>query len=402
MRLIKITLFLWIACLCASLHTEDVKTINRHFSNNLYRILSAKEPNLLISPFSIENSLFMLYMGSSTLNEYEMRHFFMLKNSKETLPQEAFDIRKELETRLKNLLVMNQTLWIHTPHKINPDYSMLIKNHFGGEIETCDLAKADHFIPRVEEWISQKSKKKIPKFLHHYAHRPTTRAIMTDIATLKSLWTHPFPLSSSSQESFFPSSDLLSKQVSQAYMSQVGEFDYYENPRWKLLSLPLENDLSFVALLPKDPHLSLYDESFLEQIIDCSLLKKMKRSCVFVQIPKFASSKRMRLNQPLMSLGLIRLFTQEADLSKICEKSSLYICDFLHQSVLSINEWGIDGSASFFSLTPKSRQQNKMDVQHQFIANHPFLYLIIDMKQRIILFLGTYTHPTQSTKEGIH
>jgi len=378
---IIVLVFLTLSSLCNASSFVDVNT---KLSAKLFNSLYEENSNLLISPYSISNSILMLYMGTSSINEYEIRHILNLKTKKEALCELASQVRKDLlDYRLKNSLLSHQTLWIHTPHKISSDYLNIAKVQFGADVENCDLAHPKIFKIRHEEWIYQNTRKKKSKLFTPYEPSATTLAIMTDISTLKCLWVSPFSTKESFKAPFF----FNENNLPQNYMSQVGQFDYFENEKHSILALPLENDLSFIAVLPKNKCLPLNNESILN-----ILKEKTKKTKVFVQLPKFSISMQHNLNHSLMSLGFIRLFSRGSDFTKICSSGSLFLSDYLHQSHISINEWGVDGSSSLFTL-PFRENKSIESIESQFIANSPFLYLIIDTKQDIVLFLGTYSNP---------
>ncbi|MDN3504264.1 MAG: serpin family protein [Rhabdochlamydiaceae bacterium] len=365
-------------------HANNFVQLNSKLSSELFDSLYEESTNLLISPYSISNSILMLYMGTSSINEYEIKHILNLQSEKGTICELASQIRKELlDYRLKNSMISYQTLWIHSPHKISNDYLNIAKIQFGAEVESCDLANPKFFKARHDEWVYQKTRKKIGKNFTTYEPRATTLAIMTDISTLKCLWKSSFPTKGNFQAPFFSSQG----NINQEYMSQVGEFDFYEDEQHSIVSLPMDNDLKFLAVLPKNNSYSLKNESI------TSILKtKLTPSRIFIQLPKFSISKPQNLNHSLMSIGLIRLFSRGSDFTNISQSGNLYLSDYLHQTHIAINEWGIDGSSSLFSLSSRETQSNET-IQGQFIANSTFLFLIIDTKQDIVLFLGTYSTP---------
>lgn len=380
--------------------SDDLKKLTNSLSIELIQALMQKDENILISPFSIQTSLLTLYMGSDTLNEYEIRHRLNLSTQQSKIP-EAFDQLKKhlLDGKLKSILFFTRTLWVNQPVKMKDDYINLIRTHFLTEIENCDLSDPTATQTKMEEWISQKTKKKIPKFFKGSSLTSTTQAVMTDTATMKSLWKTPFKLKDSSQDFFFPESG-SAPPIEIPFMSQKGVFDYFENQRCKIISLPLEHHLRFLIFLPKDKNLSESIEVLSNLILNKSIFSKMQPANVCVQIPKFTISKRYTLNEPLMSLGLIRPFRRDADFSKMSPEHLFYISQIIHYSQITLNEWGVDGYSSLFNLSKEPNTPEEAP-DHIFLANHPFLYLIIDAKQDIILFLGTYCNVDPDKKNEI-
>ena len=337
---------------------------SHHISTSLFNEVNKEGQNCLISPYTIENSLLLMYSGATQLSKYELKRFLKINE----LPNIA-----ALKERLQDAkLVSHNMLWLDQPHQV--DETFIGKE----EVETINLSNRQIASQRIEEWVSQKSKRKLSQLFKDNPFKPTSHSLLTDLATLKSHWKYPFRLKDSFDDAFFSEG---SPRVN--YMCQTADHLYYEDGKRKIVSIPLENDLSILFYM---------DEKLPTQLFDLSLLNQMEPTKVYVQLPKFNHASCTQMNRALMSLGILKPFFRGAQFGNITPDSSFYISDVIHQSRLTLNEWGIDGASSLFTLT-RDYKPPSTDASHHFIANRPFLYLIIDSKEDIILFVGTYCHP---------
>ncbi|KAK1645807.1 hypothetical protein QYE76_063612 [Lolium multiflorum] len=117
------------------------------------------------------------------------------------------------------------------------------------------------------------------------------------------------------------------------------------------------------------------------------------------KLPKFKISFGFEASDLLKGLGLQLPFSAEADLSEIVGlpvAKSLYISSLLHKSFVEVNEEGTEAAAAtaaaMFTLMSRPVEP-KMD----FVADHPFLFLIREDITGVVLFIGHVANPLMSS-----
>jgi serpin B len=97
---------------------------------------------------------------------------------------------------------------------------------------------------------------------------------------------------------------------------------------------------------------------------------------------------RLALGLLLVSLGVSR----EADFSGISSEEALYISAVLHKAYLDVNEEGTEAAAATGVVigAHAARRPHPVPV---FRGDHPFLFLIRDMRAGSILFMGRLRTP---------
>ena len=153
-----------------------------------------------------------------------------------------------------------------------------------------------------------------------------------------------------------------------------------------------DRDYAFVALLP-DEHLRM--DEFLESLTGESLqdlLATSRRVKVNASLPKFSTESGTNLIEALSDMGISRLFDPaQAELGGI-GPGGLYIDRVLHETYLTVDEYGCRAGAStsvsaILGVGPDGEPKT-------VYLDRPFVYMIVDAKYRVPLFIGTMMDPT--------
>jgi serpin B len=148
----------------------------------------------------------------------------------------------------------------------------------------------------------------------------------------------------------------------------------------KLIEIPLRaENLSFFIVLPHKTTGLKRLKSILRLELLREELKKMKLRKIDIFLPKF----KIEITYNLESLALnnsqkLIAFTNEANLSRINRNKNFKVTHVLHKMVYEIDETG--GQTLENPLTH--------EINPQFRACHPFLYLIYDSRLDSILLIG--------------
>ena len=149
--------------------------------------------------------------------------------------------------------------------------------------------------------------------------------------------------------------------------------------------------LAFVLLLPKSA------ENFpmlLEELPDNfdNWLSSLSPQRIELTFPKFTLDARLPLRDPLEQLGMEDPFDSDANFTGIDGMRDLFLNKVVHQAFLTLDEQGVTAAAATAaSLGMKSVLEKNPPIP--LIADHPFLFFIVDLKSHEMLFMGKLTQP---------
>ena len=118
----------------------------------------------------------------------------------------------------------------------------------------------------------------------------------------------------------------------------------------------------------------------------------MSRVEVEVRLPRFRlEPPSMALAGPLRALGMPTAFGGEADFSGIAPPpGSLSISDVFHRAFIEVNEEGTEAAAAT-AVVMRARRAGPPPPS--FMADHPFVFVLLDLRSGAVLFLGRVSDP---------
>lgn len=175
------------------------------------------------------------------------------------------------------------------------------------------------------------------------------------------------------------------------------------------------SDLQMLLILPNDVQ---SDSTYLCEKISAqkisqiaSQFTKTRSRTVRVSMPIFCiDSGKISIQSTLVQMGAGDLFDKaKANMSGVCENKQVWLHKILHRCFIICDNRGSITSSSYEKARKRQAQQagaNKTLAGSQtgieeFVANRPFMYIIMDSVTKTILLIGLYTDPSE-TLEVIH
>lgn len=361
----------------------------------LYYIMD-KSSNTVISPFSINSSLLMAYIGAKGKTAQEIGNALHL-----TPPQSQWGkAYRNMRDRLGRGVKVGVSVWLGKDTSILSSYETVVHKDFNGVIEKIDFTKPQSAASKMNDWIHVNSGGKISRFIDPTTLTKSTKMVLLNTLFIQGSWDSPFPTQRSGTSQFkTPNSQYVNCRM----MNQKSSLYYFENKDTQVVALPikgLKSNICFIVFLPKGEHHHLYDFYYSQDESKpkgfLSYLDQFEKKDVDLSLPKFTVSQRLNLNSLLRTLGINSALNTNANFSGIDGKEDLYISQAFHESILSIDERGIfatAGSSINFSL--KALREPKKPIVMN--VNHPFLYAIYDFDTDLLLFLGECLNPLEQS-----
>ena len=217
-----------------------------------------------------------------------------------------------------------------------------------------------------------------------------TVLIITNAVYFKALWASPFSREKTTQEDFHASPI---DRVRVDMMKQSGRFHYFGDETIQALELPYKgNSLAMTVLLPRDKDgLGQLESSLTPAKIE-GWLNKLSSHRLDVSLPRFKLAAECELKDVLSALGMPAAFRAgAADFSGITGTRELAISAVVHKAFVEVKKRGTEAAAATGAVFARTSVVAQPPVV--FRADHPFVFLIRDVKTGTILFMGRMVRP---------
>jgi len=116
---------------------------------------------------------------------------------------------------------------------------------------------------------------------------------------------------------------------------------------------------------------------------------------VHLEIPKFKFDAKFKLSDALKALKMRLAFTPAADFRGISASREFAISEVIHKTYIDVDENGTEAAAAT-GITVKSMSLplKTPTPPKEFIADHPFLFFIRDLKSGVNYFVGWLNQPS--------
>uniref|UniRef100_A0A0D9VWC6 Serpin domain-containing protein n=1 Tax=Leersia perrieri TaxID=77586 RepID=A0A0D9VWC6_9ORYZ len=255
--------------------------------------------------------------------------------------------------------------------------------------------KAAEVTNQVNSWVEKATSGLIDQILPLGSVDNNTRLVLGNALYFKGAWAQKFDTSRTKDGEFH----LLDGNSVQAPFMSTSKKQYlssYDNV--KVLKLPYhqggdKRQFSMYILLPEaqDGLWSLAEKlnsepEFLEKHIPTRQVAVGE-----FKLPKFKISFEFEASDLLKGLGLHLPFSSEANLTEMVNSpmgQNLFISAVFHKSFVEVNEEGTEAAAASGTASGLSAP-----IPVDFVADHPFLFLIREDKTGALLFVGHVVNP---------
>jgi serpin B len=372
---------LLVLCLFRPIFADSPLDGISEFGWDLFQAAS-NDKNILFSPYSIYSGMAMTAAGAQGDTLKEMQKILNLPSNLKDLAHALSSNNKLLQNHLK----IANSLWIAPQFPILSPFRKTIENDFQASVQSIDFSQSTA-VNTINKWIAQNTDQKITNLLSPNDIQGATRLVLTNALYFSGKFLKPFNPKLTTPQAFWV--DTQSNQQTDM-MDQTAMFSYGEDNSFQTVVLPLEGtQAALIIFLPKQKVFTglastLTSDDFQSTLGNLSVQK------VHVKLPKFTLQQRLDLNQLLTQMGLSTAFTPNANFSGIDGKRDLYLSKVLHEAFFAVDENGIiAAAATAASINILATPQPPVE----FIADHPFIFALVDMQTKIPLFLGELASP---------
>lgn len=253
--------------------------------------------------------------------------------------------------------------------------------------------KADEVVKDVNLWAEKQTNGLIKEVVSGGAFDSSTMLIFANTLYFKGVWIERFDMSKTKNFDFHLGNDNI---VTVPFMTSTEDQLVSVYHDFRVLGLPYvhgEDKRSFkmYIFLPNEKNglrTLLKKMGSQSDFLECHIpSKKVKIGRFF--IPKFKFSLGFEVTTTLKDLGLVLPFEGGNGLTEMVE-TLIGVSSFYQKSFVEVNKEGTEAAAvTLGSFTFVSIDDDEVD----FVADHPFVFMIRDDISRVVLFMGQLIDP---------
>jgi len=374
----------------------DIVTGNNKFAFKLFKeVRFGIDENLFFSPFSISTALAMAYAGARNETALQMDKTLNFRKDGDfhgDFKRLLTEIDKGKEDKIK--LNIANGLWAQKNHTFLDAYINIAKNEYQSELKNVDYTdntEREKTRKEINSWVEQKTNDKIKNLLSPADLSSMTRLVLVNAIYFYAAWDRPFNKNLTKSGDFFMADHT---HINTPFLNQTGTYHYYEGPDIKAIEIPYaDNKASMIIFLP----VTREGTGMLEKLLDYEKYQKItglfQLHEVRVSLPKFNTNFKINLNKILSQMDMPLAFSAGgADFSGMTGKKDLFISEVIHQAFIDVDEKGTEAAAATAVVMKCTSAAPSADVK-EFVADHPFIFLIKDNATGALLFMGKIMDP---------
>ncbi|XP_006839613.1 PREDICTED: corticosteroid-binding globulin [Chrysochloris asiatica] len=366
---------------------------NVDFAFRLFKHLVTLTPNnsIFISPVTVSMSLAMLSLGAGSSMRTQLLQglgFDLTKVPEAEIHQDFQHLQYLLEkpnTRLE--MVLGNTLFLDQRLKALESFSAGTKRYYKSEVLAIDFQDWVKASRQINECVKNKTQGKIVD-LFLETESPAT-LVLVNYIFLKGTWEHPFDPESTSEEDFYVSGTSTVK-VPMMFQSRVIAYLHDSELPCRLVQLDYTSNRTVFFILPDEGEMDTVIAGLTRDTIQ-RWSSALSLGLVDLHIPRISISATYDLKDTLVHMGIVDLFTSQANFSGISQESQLKVPKVVHKAVLHLDETGTK-PATTPGGAPNLRALLAKPPIIKF--NRPFVIAIFDDMTWSSVFLGKVVNPT--------
>ncbi|XP_074321547.1 serpin-Z2B-like [Silene latifolia] len=305
-------------------------------------------------------------------------------------------------------------LWLNQRFSLKADFQKVLKDVHKTDARVVDFVnQADQVVNEVNSWAEQETKGLIKQVLSRSDINSDTLLFLGNALYFKGNWNKYFKSKNTEDDDF----NLLNgDKIQVPMMNQWHEyFEYRASDSCQVLKMPYKvgkytdsddgddeeednetKEFSMYVFLPREKNglPNLMNEIKL----DANLFKKIKFvKITHLSIPKFKFECNVALKEAMKQLGLLLPFEETCkDFSGMTDVTEpIYVSDISQKCFVETNERGTVAVAvtRMGLATQAARITKPPPPPINFVADHPFMFVIREDVSGAVLFVGTVLDP---------
>lgn len=289
-------------------------------------------------------------------------------------------------------------VWVDKSLSLKPSFKQVVDTLYKAASDHVDFqAKAGEVTNLVNSWAEKETSGLVKEILPSGAVDSSTRLVFANALYFKGAWNDKFDASITKDHDFHL---LNGSSIQVPFMTSKKKQFISAFNGFKVLGLPYKQggdkrQFSMYFFLPdaKDGLPTLAEKvgsesGFLERHIPYEKVEIGE-----FKVPKFKISFGFEASEALKGLGLVLPFSGEG-LTEMVDSptgQNIYVSSIFHKSFIEVNEEGTEAAAASAGVI-KLRGLPMFD-KMDFVADHPFLFLVREDMTGVVQFIGHVLNP---------
>ncbi|XP_026635907.1 serpin I2 [Microtus ochrogaster] len=397
----KMILWSFLLLFFGSQASRTVAQKGADFAVDLYKaVCSSHKNNIIFSPLGTTVLLGMVQLGAKGKAQQQIRKTLRMEESS---TGEEFSVLKSFfsaASKKKQEFTFNlaSALYLQEGFTVKEAYLHGNKEFFQSAAKLVDFLDAKACAETISTWVESKTDGKIKNMFSENDFGPLTRLVLVNAIYFKGDWQEKFRKEDTEMTEFHKK-DGSAVKVPMMKALLRAKYGYFSESfvTCQVLELPFKsNEFSMVILLPAK---GMNIEEVEKQVTAGHIqrwLSELQEKEVEVSLPRFKTEQKLDFKEVLHSLNVTEIFNRGCDLSGITDSSEVYVSRVMQKVFFEINEDGGEAATSTGVDIPAIMSLT----QTQFLANHPFLFVMKHTQSESILFMGRVTDPDIQTMKG--
>lgn len=357
--------------------------------------------NAMISTFSIQNTLAMVWAGAAGDTADQMKTALRFdENTHQALNKLSAVIKSKNLPAEKSEYYSADAVEVSTTNDLYfaPEHTwrsswldMLAVNYDAG-IQEMNFAKApDEATKFINDVVAKDTHDRIQNLIPDGAIDASTQLVLTNAIYLKAPWAAEFDKADEKM-----SFTKLDKSAVETDMIQASSFfDYVEGDNYQAALIPLrKRTFSVMFVLPNEGEFDAVQNSLSSDMVESIFANVDRETYVSFYMPTFEFRTELEMSSTFQSMGMVDAFSSKANFSGMTEDpNEMYISAIFHKSFIAMNEDGVEAAAATAAIMAENGMVigNKVSLS----LDRPFIFIIYETDSKTPLFFGRVLDPTK-------
>ena len=373
-----------------------VAEASNRFAFNLHGRLQGRGGSLVYSPQVVGASLAMMLAGARGETARQIAAVLRLPAGRAARTQWLHDVYANQVAYLRPNgkargydLRLADALWSQKGCTFLDAFLHVLRTDYAADLREADFADADAARTAVNAWAARQTADRVQDLLPPAVLTGRTRLVLTSAVAFRGDWVRPFAKSDTADGGFAVESD---RTVAAPLMRQTERFLYLDTGAVQVVAMPYTGAaLEMLVFLPRKVDGLPEAERMLASDAMDKWMADLRFREVEIALPRFKATASMLLADALAEMGMPLAFDPEkADFSGALVEPGerVWLGQVVHKACVEVSEEGTGPAPGAILITGAVKEPPAV-----FRADHPFLFLVRDIRTGAILFVGRVTDP---------